>query len=382
MFNDKQLDLIIEKTVTAIEESKTEIFAIAEMARNEYERVSKQLAEIQEKALEVIDRVDEKEGSFRQARLRLMEVSRTFGQSAERSMADAYEEARLIQLELVVLKERETQLKLHRDELVRTLRNLLRTVERADRLTAHVGVAIEYLRSSLRDLEGQFQGMQLRQQLGIRVIKAQEEERRRVARDIHDGPAQSLASLVMQAEVCEKLLTADLEQAKAELQALKDQVRGALQDIRRIIYDLRPMTLDDLGLAPTLRRSISDFNERNAITTEFSLVGREQRLPMHIEVGIFRIIQEALNNVQQHSKARNVVVRLEFAPVTVSILIRDDGIGFEPDETFQRQDHFGILSMRERVELLGGTWQLASSKGAGTRILVRIPIEEVDEDGH
>lgn len=376
----KKLDEIINKTISVIDQSKTEIFEIAEMARAEYARVETQLLEIKQATEQVICQVDEKERQFRHARLRLMDVSRAFGDYSEARIKRAYEEAQLCQLELVILKEREAQLRSQRDELERSLRNLLATVERADNLATHVSVVMQYLRSSLHDLGGQLNGMQQRQQLGVRVIKAQEEERRRVARDIHDGPAQTLASVVLRAEICEKLLDSDTDQVRQELHNLKDLVRASLQDIRKIIYDLRPMTLDDLGLVPTLRRFIAEFNKHCHTVIEFLVIGHERRLPMHMEVGIFRIIQEALNNISQHANARNALIKVEFEAVAIGIMIRDDGQGFDVTETLRREgDHFGLLSMRERADLLQGTWQLSSVLGQGTRILVRVPIKEAGQ---
>lgn len=375
----KKLDEIINKIVDVIDKSKTEIFEIAEMARTEYVRVEAQLLEVKQATEQVIRQVDEKERQFRQARIRLMEVSRTFRSHSETAIKHAYEDAQVAQLELFVLKEREAQLRAQRDELERSLRNLLATVEGADKLATHVGVALQYLRNSLYDLGGHLDGIQQRQQLGVRVIKAQEEERRRVARDIHDGPAQTLASVVLRAEICEKLLDHDVEQVRQELRNLKDLVRASLQDIRKIIYDLRPMTLDDLGLVPTLRRFIEEFNKHSATMVEFAVFGFERRLPAHMEVGIFRIIQEALNNISQHAGAQHAIVKLEFETAAIGIVVKDDGCGFDVTETLQREgDHFGLLSMRERAELLEGTWQVCSSHGHGTRILVRAPIKEAD----
>lgn len=378
----KKLDEILNKTINAINQSKAEIFEIAEMARTEYARVEAQLQEIKEATEIVIRQVDEKERQFRLARVRLMEASRSFGGCSEDRIKNAYEEAQLTQLELVVLKEREAQLRSQRDELERSVRNLLATVEKADNLATHVGVAMQYLQSSLQDLGG-LDGLQQRQQLGVRVIKAQEEERRRVARDIHDGPAQALASVVLRAEICEKLLDSDISQVRQELHTLKDLVRLSLQDIRKIIYDLRPMTLDDLGLVPTLRRFVADFNEHCPTVTEFSVIGYEKRLPMHVEVGVFRIIQEALNNISQHANARNALIRVEFEITAIGIMIKDDGCGFDVPATLRREgDHYGLLSMRERAELLQGSWQLNSVPGQGTRISVRVPIKEADDHVH
>jgi two-component system sensor histidine kinase DegS len=376
MVDSKMLDKIIIDTVKTIEQSKTQIFDIAEMARAEYSRVDMQLLEIKGQVKAVIGQVDERERQFRMARLRLMEVSRDFKRYTEEDIKDAYQMAQVAQLDLVVLRERESHLRQQRDDLERTLRNLQATVRKAEAMVSQVSFAMEYLRGNLRELSGQLDNFEQRHLLGMRVIKAQEEERRRVARDIHDGPAQTLANVVLRAEICEKLLDSDLDAVRQELRQLKDVVRHSLKDIRQVIYDLRPMTLDDLGLIPTLRRYINEIKERPGTMIEFSVVGKETRLPNHVEVGVFRVVQEALNNIVKHADASAIWVRIEFAPEAINLLVKDNGAGFDPREAITRQgDHFGLLSMRERVELLQGTWKLDSNPGQGTKIWVQVPLK-------
>lgn len=377
MVDSRLLDKIVRDTVLVIEQSKTQLFDISEMARTEYSRVERQLAEIKTQVRSVIGKVDERERQFRMARLRLMEVSRDFDRHSEQHIKDAYETAQAAQLDLVVLRERESHLRHQRDELERSLYNLQATVRKAEELVSQVSVAVEYLRGNLQELSGQIDSYQQRHLLGVKVIKAQEEERRRVARDIHDGPAQTLANVVLRAEICEKLLDSDLNEVKQELQQLKDVVRRSLKDIRKVIYDLRPMTLDDLGLIPTLRRYINDMKEQPGLFIDFSVVGSECRMPSHVEVGVFRVVQEALNNIAKHAQASAIWVRVEFESDTLLVVVKDDGTGFQPDEALHRQgDHFGLLSMRERVELLQGAWHLESEPGKGTKILLKVPVKE------
>lgn len=374
MVDGKLLDKIINDTVMMIEKSKSQIFEISEMARAEYARVEMQALDIKAQTKAVIGQVDEKEGLYRMDRLRLMEVSRDFDRYTEEDIKQAYEMAQTTQLDLVVLREREAKLRAQWDEVELTLENLQNTSRKAEELISQINVATQYMQGNLRELTGQLDSIQQRHLLGMRVIKAQEEERQRVARDIHDGPAQTLANVVLRAEICEKLLDSDIEQVRAELRQLKDVVRRSLQDIRKVIHDLRPMTLDDLGLVPTLRRYINDMKDQHGFLIDFSVAGKEERLPSHVEVGIFRIVQEALNNIIKHAKAQNVLVRVEFSPDTLKVLVQDDGVGFAVDEALGRVgDHYGLLSMRERVELLQGVWELDSAPGEGTRIRVQVP---------
>lgn len=378
----KLLDRILNETVSLIESSKGRIFDIAEGARTEHMRLMVLLDEIREQVAKCIAQVDAKEKEARARRFRLMEVSRDFKRHSEGDIKSAYESAQASQLELVVLQEQEKSLRLQRDNTERALRNLQDTVRKAEELVSQVGVATEVLRGNLKDLSGQLDTAQERHWLGLRIIRAQEEERRKLARDMHDGPAQMLANVVLRAEICEKLLQSDIAQVGGELKSLKLAVRGSLRDIRKIIYDLRPMALDDLGLVPALRRYIDDLKVQMGITVDFSVQGLDRRLPSPIEVGGFRIVQEGLSNVIKHAGVAKVAVRLEFAEAALLVSVVDDGRGFDVDEALKAGgEHFGLLSMRERVELLSGTWQVESVAGQGTRVAVRLPIlERGDED--
>src|SRR5205807_7547443 len=140
------------------------------------------------------------------------------------------------------------------------------------------------------------------------VFQIIEEERMRIARDMHDGPAQSMANLVLQAEILERLIVRDPQMVVSDLADFKDGVRGVLDDTRRLIFDLRPMTLDDLGLVPTLRKFVKEYQEKSKITSHLRVEGEDVRLPGSLEPTLFRIIQEALNNARKHSQAKNVEV--------------------------------------------------------------------------
>jgi two-component system sensor histidine kinase DegS len=195
----------------------------------------------------------------------------------------------------------------------------------------------------------------------------------RIARDMHDGPAQSMANLVLQAEILERLLSRDPALVVNELADFKDGVRAVLDDTRRLIFDLRPMTLDDLGLVPTLRKFIKDFGTKFDINAQLRVVGEEARLSGALEPTLFRIIQEAMNNAKKHARAKNVEVSIAFTANTVSAVIRDDGVGFDVAATEARIDggkHLGMVSMRERVELEKGEIEIRSQIGQGTEVRV------------
>jgi len=213
----------------------------------------------------------------------------------------------------------------------------------------------------------------------VRIIEAQEEERLRLARQMHDGPAQSLTNLMLQAEICERLFDTDPAQARVELGNLKNAVTATFQKIRGFIATLRPMMLDDLGLIPTLKQYIQGFEEKTQLSTHFAVIGRESRLPSHLEVALFRMIQDLLNNVQTHAQASHVQVSLDFREGLVIATVEDDGSGFDVNELQARAPErkgMGLATLTERAELLGGRVQIDSRMGRGTRVRIELPVTE------
>jgi two-component system sensor histidine kinase DegS len=213
----------------------------------------------------------------------------------------------------------------------------------------------------------------------VRIIGAQEEERLRLARQMHDGPAQSLTNLMLQAEICERLFDTDPVQARVELGNLKNSVTATFQKIRGFIATLRPMMLDDLGLIPTLKQYIQGFEEKTRLSTHFAVIGRESRLPSHLEVALFRMVQDLLNNVQMHAQASHVQVSLDFRDALVIATVEDDGSGFDANEWQARAvEHkgMGLATLTERAELLGGRVQIESRMGRGTRVRIELPVSE------
>lgn len=370
------LDKIIKDTVKHLEEGKQQISDIAESVRQERDSLYNNLLEIKKETLETIEQVDRLEQAEKSARLYLMKVSREFDRYSEEDVKNAYNNARDIQLKLGLLREREVQLRIRRDQMEVSLRRLQDTLEKAENLVSKVSIALNFLLGNLKEMGTKLEEIQQKQQLGMRIIKAQEEERRRVAREIHDGPAQSMANVVLRVEICEKLLKVNPEEVRKELSELKGLVKESLQDVRKIIFDLRPMVLDDLGLVPALKRYIAEFQERCSLHIDFQVLGNSnERLSGTLEIALFRIIQEALNNVIKHAQAKTVEVYLEQAQTQVNLRIKDDGCGFDLEKVLNNSnsDSYGLIGIRERVELLEGNFKILTAPGKGTNLLVKIP---------
>jgi signal transduction histidine kinase len=203
-----------------------------------------------------------------------------------------------------------------------------------------------------------------------RVLSAQEDERRRLARELHDETGQALTSILLGLRGLED--AKDPETLRAAVAEVRDLVRSTLQDVRRLAVELRPKALDDFGLVPAVERLTESFAEQTGIDVEFVHNITDSRLPPGIETALYRIVQESLTNVVKHARAGHVSIVLTGKDGSVSILVEDDGVGFEPSRT--RGDGLGLLGMRERVELLGGRMTVESRPGAGTTFVAEVPV--------
>jgi two-component system sensor histidine kinase DegS len=185
-----------------------------------------------------------------------------------------------------------------------------------------------------------------------------------------------LADLVLKAEILDRIAQRQPEALPAELEEFRSLVRNAVGDMRRFMFDLRPDSLDDLGLVATMKRFASEYQDRTGITCRFNVNGEDRRVGPVLEEAIFRIIQEALTNVQKHAEAKTAEVTLAIQPGVITARIRDDGSGFEvgsPPSGGRQQ--LGLLGMRERAEALGGRIEVRSEAGKGTEIEVEFRTE-------
>jgi two-component system sensor histidine kinase DegS len=204
------------------------------------------------------------------------------------------------------------------------------------------------------------------------LVNAQETERQRLSRQMHDGPVQALSNFILQTEIAMRLFDVDAAQAKDELNNLKSSAMGTFQKVRNFIFELRPMMLDDLGLVPTVRRYADAFKEQTSLDVSVTVTGNERRLEPYLEVMMFRALQELLGNTARHSQASQVKVMLDMGEDRVRISVDDNGRGFDPD-VVQQGNSLGLKLIRERAEMLGGTFEVDSAIGRGTRVVFAVP---------
>lgn len=221
-------------------------------------------------------------------------------------------------------------------------------------------------------------GSSLSTQAIVRIVEAQEVERQRLARQLHDGPAQSLTNFILQAEICQRLFDRNPDRAEDELKNLKTAASTTFQKVRDFIFDLRPMMLDDLGLIPTMRRYVEAFEEKTEISTQLRVLGDERRLPGHIEVMMFRSVQSIMGAARDHLGAKNISIVIDVSPDRLKATVEHDGRGFDPDEVLggdpHQEDALGYRALRERIGLVGGTFEIVSPDDELSQYTIILPV--------
>ena len=227
----------------------------------------------------------------------------------------------------------------------------------AETLAARAAVAVDLSERVSRDVVG-------------RVVEAQEQERARLARELHDETGQALTSILLGLKTLEDSVPTD--EGRASVAGLRELVVSTLQDVRRLAVELRPAALDDFGLVPALERLVDSFRESTSIEIALEARVGEERLGGEVETTLYRILQEALTNVVKHAQAGRVSISLVRKDGSVSAVVEDDGRGFEPGAA--RPDALGLVGMRERASLVGGRISIESGPGRGTTVAVEVPV--------
>ena len=203
------------------------------------------------------------------------------------------------------------------------------------------------------------------------VVDTQEEERKRIARQVHDGPAQAMANVVLQSEISERLFEVDPQRSRTELAALRQMVNKTLQELRGFIFELRPMILDDLGLVPTMRRYVQTLIDKHGVRIDFSSTGRDRRLPSDDEVAIFRLIQDSLVERIEKGASKDIVLGMSWKDEQLDITLQADGKELPPDGELQSG-----LRRSERLELLKGDSTHETRADGTVSLVVHVPIRQ------
>ncbi len=343
------------------EESPLEL--LLQDSRKEYEQAQIELKEVDVLIQQSTGEVEKLARRHAQATSSLRHIQANLDTMPREDIRDAYGATQDAQQRLFTMRGQLEKLQSDQRNKERYLALLRRLLEAGD---GPVG----------QEIGADGRGIKSDQPIIVRVVEAQEAERRRLSRAMHDGPAQSMTNFILQTEICQRLFQSNPVRAEEELVGLKSAATDTFQRIRDFIFELRPMMLDDLGLVPTLRRYAEMFRDKNNIPIEVTIVGKDRRLDSYVEVTVFRMVQELLNNIRDHAQSTQARITVEIEDDGVRAVIDDNGTGFNVDEALavaRQRGTVGLSTMFERVEMLEGTLEIDSKPGKGTHVVVSIP---------
>jgi len=325
--------------------------------RSEFENVQREVKEITlmiEQSQVEIGKLTQRNAS---STMQIQQMQAQLDNLPRTDVRTTYENALDAQQRLFVMRGQLDKLQSDKNQLTRYQTSLERTLKLLETFPAPGG--------SKRGLSAATQTVEM-------IIQAQESERQRLARQMHDGPAQALTNLILQTDIAMRLFDRDPLKAREELENLKTAANATFQKVRNFIFELRPMMLDDLGLGPTLQRYADTFKQQTNLDIRLTTSGLENRLENYLEVMIFRAVQELLSNVARHSQATQVKLQIDADSGEVRVSIDDNGKGFDL-KTATEGNGMGLKVIRDRVEMLGGEMDIDSVIGQGSRIVFSIP---------
>ncbi|MCL6625434.1 MAG: hypothetical protein K6T68_02465 [Alicyclobacillus shizuokensis] len=371
--NFAALQEAIDKTLAAVSEGRGQVGQIVESTSRELQRLESEYEQAKEACMKAIAEVAQAEMQARRARTRLAEISRLEGPGAEEKMREAYTAAENAQTDLRLWREREANLRWRRDELARQLKTMQVTLHNAESLLMKFDHVRDYLANGLAGLSSTLELAQLQTLLGFQMLQMQEEERRFLAQVLHDGPMQLLASAAMRLEAHGHL---DGE-VKQEVQ---EQLRAVIRDLRRVAFDLRPPLIDDLGLIPALKRYVQQWTEWTQVQAKIHLSGIEVPLGAAEKMAVFRSVQEALHNVEQHAHARKVDIFVVYGLDTLLVRVRDDGVGLAVVDWsgWLQEGRIGLTMVNQRLQLLQGGLEVRRRESGGTEVIIHLPLRRGD----
>ncbi|MBE6048498.1 MAG: hypothetical protein E7213_08900 [Clostridium sp.] len=378
------INSVLSLVISDIHKGKEKIFNIAESLKEQYEKDKTELEYIVEKIDSLSQELKGLERADLNMRKKLAEASMNF-QEDEEIVKKIYDDALNVRVEYLTKQKEEKRLLYKKETLEKSLSSNASNIDEADTVIEQVSVVINYLQG---DISSNIEMVEENNKIAyaIRFVEAQEKERNRIAREIHDGPAQYLASSLMRIDFCKMLLNNNLQEGLSELEDLKGNLKKTLKEVRNIIFDLKPPFLNGVTLVTALEDLKEAFQEECRTNIKMRIRDNNVILDYIVEVAVYRIVQEILTNVKKHAEAESVDVKIEFTEQNVHINIKDNGKGFDINTLMKNlrksNKSYGLTGIYDRVEEMGGTIKVNTNINCGTEFRIKLPaFRGKDESG-
>lgn len=345
---------------------------IIDLLSTEMNRIRRRMDEIRDQVEQMQSSVDKEQSRYSGIAMEIRNVKDNLDTVPREDIRDKYDEALDVRFRLATMRGQLEKFEANYETLEKQqelLGQVLSNMQGFEFLPDEVG-ADSGLRGSGLDIVG--------------IIRAQEDERERLANQMHDGPAQSLTNFILQAEICQRLFDRNPDRAAEELDNLKTNASKTFQKVREFIFDLRPMMLTDLGVAPTVRRYVESFSEKNDIETKLEIINDDRRLENYREVMIFRGIQDLMGVARDYGAPTELQIRLDMSNDPIRILVQDDGRGFDSERIFESDIDDDsptdadprvrlMTTLRNKFEPVGGSITVQSNETDGTTVRLELP---------
>lgn len=384
MDNKEQLLEIMEKTISSLEVNKDSIMSLIGNMQSEYEKKKQELVDIQTKIPLIMNDVKKLKAMDTEMRQHLASASEDFSEKGRIKLQQTYEKASDIHSQLLKSEEIEDSLIKRRNNLELELKRNQVYVAQAEHMAQQLVVSLSYLQTGMSHLtssseeEINHNSQSAFSSQYMSFLKSIENEKLHIARDIHDGPAQQIASAQMRVDFCKTVLRHDLEKGLKILDQLKADLASSLTEVRNILFNLTPAPLEKMGLKGSIENLLNTIIDSDKTSTSFHFELSEVIIEQGIETTIYRIVQELINNIKKHAQATQLVLSLTSSEKYVYIHMIDDGIGFNVPEDLKEfsnvQKSFGLANVYTRIHDLEGHLKISSQVNKGTVFRIQLPI--------
>ncbi|MGL5256362.1 MAG: histidine kinase [Proteocatella sp.] len=381
--DNKELLLdIMEKTIASLELNKDSVISLIENMESEHEKKKRELMDIKRRIPTFLDEVKRLAHRDSLLRQKLALASDDFSETGHEHLKTIYDEANKAHYELLKAEEEEENLIRRRNNLELELKNSEFYINQAEQMAQQLIVSLSYLQTGVKhlnvsDAEDETSPVTAVSDQYVSFLKSIENEKLHIARDLHDGPAQQIASAQMRVDFCKTIIRHDLEKGLTILDQLKSDLSSTLTEVRNILFNLTPAPLEKMGLRGSIDNLLNTILDSS--TTNFSFeYDISQNLESTLETTIYRIVQELINNIKKHSQASNVTLKISSSDTRIYMYVYDDGVGFEvPDDLnsfINKQKSFGLSNILNRINDLDGKILVDSNKINGTTFKIQLPV--------